>query len=198
MENRLERILQFLREINQFKEIERQIWGAQSERQESDADHSWHLGLMVILLEKEFPPGVDRMKLLKMALIHDLPEIYAGDTWAFDTSANRQLKKQREKEAAMKLFGQLPADLATEFTELFEEYEENRTIEAQLAKSLDKMQPLIANLESSGKGWKKNNLSYEKVDHYKREHMQHDKHLHELYERIMQEAKERDLFGKES
>ncbi len=197
MESRPDKITQFLKEINKLKEIEREIYSSDSDRKESDADHTWHLAMFILTMEKDLDPKLDRMKLLKMALIHDLPEIYAGDTWAFSNEKAKEGKKAREKEAAIKLFSQLPEDLEKEFLEIFNEYEESITEEAKTVKALDKIQPILTNVVAKGKSWKKNKVSMETVDRYKRPYMVHNKKILEIYEQLMNESKEKDLFGTE-
>jgi len=141
----------------------------------------------LLLFEKELT-GLDFKKMLKLALTHDLVEIYAGDTFAFDKTG-QNTKQEREKNAANKLFSQLPEELSKEYMELFNEYEESQTTEAKTVKSFDKIQPILQNLLSEGKSWKKHNIKYEEVDNYKRKHMQHNQFILNVYEKLMKEAK---------
>ena len=192
-EERMDKILNFLKEIEKFKSIERTIVSMDSDRMENDAEHSWHLAMFILLFEKEFE-GLDILRMLKMALIHDLIEIYAGDTCAYDDKG-RETKEEREKEAEDKLFSQLPEDLAKEFRELYHEYNEKKTKEAELVKSFDKLQPIVQNLSTNGKTWKKLGPDYERVNNYKKPHMLHDPLVLEIYEKIMKEVKDKKLLS---
>ena len=190
MAEKTTQLLDFLKTIEPFKRIEREVYYSDG-RKETDAEHSWHVAMFCWLFHKDFP-GTDLCRMLKMALMHDLVEIYAGDTFAFD-KCGQEGKKEREKVAADKLFAQLPDELKTEFTQLFEEYESESTQEAKIVKSFDKLQPTVQNLCSDGRGWKEHNITFKQVDEYKRKHMTHNKTILELYEKIMNEAKERKL-----
>ncbi len=159
-------------------------------RAESDAEHAWHMAMMVMLFEKDLPPQVDRVKLYKMALMHDLVEIYAGDTFAFDQEGKRT-KEQREADAAKKLFSQLPHGLKQEFTELFFEFDGFVTLESKYAQSFDKLQPMVNNLCTCGTAWKNNNINYSQVDDYKRHLMEHDPFVLALYEHTLKEARDK-------
>lgn len=192
MQDRIGIILFFLREIEKCKTVQRQIYCSDLARTESDAEHSWHLAMILILFQKELPNGLDFQKMLKMALMHDLVEIYAGDTFAFDAEG-RKTKKEREMAAAEKLFSQLPDDLKKEFTDLFNEFEEEKTPEAKFVVSFDKIQPVLQNLCSGGKAWKEHNLTVSIVDEYKRKHMEHSSLTLDIYERLLEEGKNRGL-----
>ncbi len=192
MDYRIDRLLSFLKEIEKYKTVERKIWTSNLARAESDAEHSWHLAMFVLLFKNELPPDADFHKMLKMALIHDLVEIYAGDTFAFDTKS-REGKKDRELQAARRLFSQLPDDLQREFMDLFSEYEETKTKEAKVVKSFDKIQPILQNICSEGKSWREYNIKLEEIDECKRKHMVHDEFLLRLYNRLLEEAKEKKL-----
>jgi len=192
MDSRANEILSFLKEISKFKHIEREIYLPEINRKESDAEHSWHLAMFLILFEKELPKQMSLIKALKFALIHDLVEIYAGDTFAFDKT-NRKTKKERELAAAKKLFSQLPADLEEEFASLFEEYENNDSSEAKIVHSFDKIQPILQNISSDGWSWKKHKVTYEDLDSYKRKYMEHNAFLLKIYESILEEARNKKL-----
>ncbi len=192
MEERLNKLISFMKEIEKFKTIERQCWTSNLNRNESDADHSWHLAMSLILFEKDLPKDLDFNKMLKFALMHDLVEIYTGDTFAFDFEG-RKNKKEKEKIAAEKLFSQLPNDLKEDLQTLFKEYEERKTKESKIVNSLDKIQPIIQNLCSEGKSWKKYDLDYKKINTYKREHMEHDKLILNIYEKLLKEAVDKKL-----
>lgn len=192
MDNRTDKILSFLQEIEKCKAIERKMYCSNPDRAESDAEHSWHLAMFVLLFEKELPKNLDSTRMLKLALMHDLAEIYAGDTFAFDKEG-QATKKERELESAKKLFSQLPEDLREEFMDLFEEYEEVKTPESKFVKSFDKIQPILQNLCSDGKSWKEHGVTFLAIDEYKRKHMRHNGFMLSIYEKLLNDAKEQGL-----
>ena len=130
--------------------------------------------------------------MLKLALMHDLVEIYAGDTFAYDKQ-NQATKKERESKAAAKLFSQLPEDLSKEFMNLFDEYEEIQTKEAKFVKSFDKIQPILQNLCSSGKSWQKHKITFSDIDQYKRKYVEHNDLILEIYEKLLNDARDKKL-----
>src|SRR3989344_2369976 len=189
--DRSDKILEFLKEIEKFKYIERKVYSSDL-RPENDAEHSWHLAMFLILFEKDLPEGLDMAKMLKLALMHDLVEIYAGDVSTFDKEG-RQGKKEREVKAAKKLFLQLPKDLEGDFTKLFEEYEEQKTPEAKMVKAFDKIQPLLLNICSKGESWKRHDVSIEDIHKVKKKFVEHDELLLSLYNKLLDEARDKGL-----
>ena len=189
MNKRVEKIVSFIKEIEKFKNISRETYTS-GERKESDAEHSWHLAISLMLLEKDLEEKFDILRAIKMALIHDLVEIYSGDTFAYDYKG-RESKKAREDAAAKKLFGLLPEDIEKEWHELWNEFEENKTKEAKIVTSIDKIHPIFQNICSNGKGWKEHNVKPEEIDNYKRKLMEHNKIIKEIYESAFNEAKNR-------
>jgi len=189
---RINKILSFLQEIEQYKTVERNNVCSNLKRVESNAEHSWHIAMFIMLFEKELPDNANIKRMLKLALMHDLVEIYAGDTFAFDMEG-RATKKEREMKAAQKLFSQLPEDLHKEFRDLFEEYEQAQTTESKIVKSFDKIQALLQALCSEGIPWTTQNISLQQIDAYKRKHMQHNDFILNIYERLLSDAKERKL-----
>lgn len=163
--NRLKKQLDFIIEIDKIKNIFRMSYIADGSRRENDAEHSWHLGIMTAILSEYVEEDVDISKVLKMVLIHDLVEIYAGDTFAFDEVGYID-KLDREEKAAEDLFGILPEDQKEEFKVLWKEFEECKTREAKFGAMLDRLQPLILDYATKGKGVKESNLTAEKL--YKR------------------------------
>lgn len=161
---RLEQQIQFIREIDKVKDIYRQTYLADGQRKENDAEHSWHIALMAVLL-KEYVPGVDLTKVMIMLLIHDLVEIDAGDTYAYD-SAGAETKWAREVQAAERIFGLLPKDQGGFFKELWEEFEAYESVEAGYAHLLDNFQPLLLNDASGGKSWAEHGVRKSQI--YKR------------------------------
>ena len=142
---KLRRRLFFISEIDKMKQIMRKTLLIDGSRQENDAEHSWHLGVMAFILEEYTKEPFSMERVLKMVLIHDLVEIYAGDTFAFDKEANMQ-KEEREKAAADKLFTLLPEGQGEELRALWEEFDRMDTPDSKYAAALDRLQPFVHNL----------------------------------------------------
>lgn len=168
---RMDKQYDFLREIDKEKSIFRQTYLADGSRKENDAEHSWHLAMMSMLMCEYANEPVDRLHVMEMVLIHDLIEIDAGDTYAYDTAGNKT-KRERELKAADRLFNILPKDQADRLRGLWDEFEENITPEARFANSLDKMQPLMLNDASGGKSWTEHDVHNSQV--YKRNERTHE------------------------
>ncbi|MBQ7096496.1 MAG: HD domain-containing protein [Clostridia bacterium] len=165
MENkRLEKQLEFALEVNKEKNIFRQTH-VDSERCENDAEHSWHIAVMIYLLREYANEEFDVAKAMLMALIHDVVEIDAGDTYAYDNNA-LSTQKEREQAAAERIFGILPQDQKQEMILLFNEFEECRTPEARFARVMDNLQPMMLNDKNNGADWKRHNVAKSQI--YKR------------------------------
>ena len=149
---RLEQQLNFILEVDKMKHIGRQTYLADASRKENDAEHSWHIALMALLLGEHVEPQADVSKVVAMTLIHDLVEIDAGDTYAYDT-AGAQTKREREVKGADRIFGLLPEDQGKKLRALWDEFEENVTPEARYAHLLDNFQPFMLNDASDGRSW---------------------------------------------
>ena len=155
---RLERQIAFVREVDKLKRIKRQTLLMDASRQENDAEHSWHLALMAVVLSEYADGGnVDVARVIRMVLVHDLVEIDAGDTYCYDEAGNRD-KAQRELAAADRLFNLLPPDQAAEIRSLWEEFEAARTPEARFANALDRLQPLMHNAFTRGAMWQRHGI----------------------------------------
>ena len=154
---RLEKQIRFIVEADKVKNIFRQTYLADGERKENDAEHSWHLAMMAVLLQEHMKEKADLVKVMTMVLIHDLVEIDAGDTYAYDEKGART-KREREVKAADRIFGLLPEDQGAYFRELWEEFEAYETPEAKFAHLLDNFQPLLLNDASGGKSWKEHGV----------------------------------------
>lgn len=154
---RLEKQIRFIVEADKVKNIFRQTYLADGKRKENDAEHSWHLAMMAVLLQEHMKEKADLAKVMTMVLIHDLVEIDAGDTYAYDEKGT-QTKREREVKAADRIFGLLPEDQGTYFRELWEEFEAYETPEAKFAHLLDNFQPLLLNDASGGKSWKEHGV----------------------------------------
>jgi putative hydrolases of HD superfamily len=161
--DRLTKQIEFIVQIDKLKDIMRQNVVTGSRRNESDAEHSWHLAMMAVLLaEYADTPGIDVPKVVKMVLLHDLVEIDAGDTFCYDEEANLD-KEDREQKAAARIFALLPPDQAAETMELWQEFEAVSTPEARFANCLDRLQPLLLNYHTDGHTWQKPGVNQTKV-----------------------------------
>ena len=187
---RLNKLVDFVKEIQKLKLVQRRIILSDKKTMESSAEHSWEIATYLILFRKELPEGLDNERALKISLAHVLVEIYAGDVLAFDKK-KRIGKEKREEEAAIKLFSKLPKDLEEEFMGLHEEYCKGETKESKVVKSFDKIQPIIQNIEAGGQAWKDNNVKRAEIDEYKRKYMLHDKNILDIYEKVLQEASDK-------
>jgi len=155
---RLAKQVEFIVEIDKLKQIYRRTWLTDKSRRENDAEHSWHLGVMAILfLEHARQPQLDLLRVLKMVLVHDLVEIDAGDTFAYD-DAGAIDQAQRENAAADRVFGLLPGEQGGELRALWEEFEARQTPEAKYAAALDRFQPMLHNYRTQGKAWQEHGI----------------------------------------
>ncbi|MBE2213625.1 MAG: HD domain-containing protein [Opitutaceae bacterium] len=159
---RLARQVAFLVECDRLKEIFRQTLNTQSRRQENDAEHSWALCLFVITLAEHSNTPVDVLRILKMLLIHDLVEIDAGDTFAYDT-ARMADQHEREARAADRIFGLLPPDQGAEFRGLWDEFEAKQTPESKFATAVDRFQPMLLNCLTEGAAWRRHGVTQHQV-----------------------------------
>lgn len=159
---RLEEQINFIIEVDKLKNIVRQNYLCDGSRKEDDADHSWHLALMCVILSEYANEKIDVLKTITMVLIHDIVEIDAGDTYAYDDKAHDS-KRQREIEAADRIFNLLPKDQAKKMRDLWEEFEEGVTPEAKFAITLDKMQPVLLNASSNGKSWREHQVKLSQI-----------------------------------
>lgn len=161
--DRLARQMRFLFEVDKLKEVQRRTRLPQSHRRENTAEHSWHLGIMALVVsEYAAPAGVDVFRVVRMLLIHDIVEIDAGDTFGYDTAGHAD-KRVREVAAADRIFGLLPDDQATEFRNLWEEFEAGETAEAKFALSMDRLQAVMVNYLSNGGSWREHQVTADRV-----------------------------------
>ena len=163
--DRMKQQIAFLMEIDKVKNIFRQTYLADGKRKENDAEHSWHLAIAAFLLKEYVAEDVDVMKVMIMVLIHDLVEIDAGDTYAYDAEGAKT-KRAREVAAADRIFGMLPEDQGGYFRELWDEFEAYESDDAKFAHLLDNFQPLLLNHESNGKSWTEHHVKKSQI--YKR------------------------------
>lgn len=159
---RLEKQFEFIREIDKEKFIGRQTYLSDGERKENDAEHAWHMAIMTILLSEYASKEIDVLKTVTMLLIHDLVEIDAGDTYAYDEEG-KKTKESREKKAAERIYGLLPEDQGEKLIKIWEEFEEWKTPEACFAHAMDNLQPLMLNAATDGKSWVEHGIHVKQV-----------------------------------
>lgn len=162
MTDRLKKQLDFALEIDKEKNIFRQTHLSNHGRNENDAEHAWHMAIMAYLLREYSNEPVDIGKVMLMCLIHDIVEIEAGDTYAYDEEG-KKTQALREKQAKEHLFGMLPNDQASELMALFEEFESYETAESKFAHSMDNLQPLMLNNSNGGSDWREHGVSATQV-----------------------------------
>lgn len=182
---RIEKQMEFLLELDKLKYITRQSYVADGSRHENDAEHSWHLALMAMLLSEYANEDIDVLHVIKMVLIHDAVEIDAGDTYAYDEAGNAT-KRQREEAAADRIFHLLPADQEREMRALFEEFEACITPEAAFANALDRVQPILLNHITGGRAWREHNVAARQVLDRNRKTEQGSQTLWELVKIIVE------------
>lgn len=163
MENkRLEQQLRFLLELDKLKNIYRRTFVLHEDRRENDAEHSFHLALMACILAEHSREPIDVMRTMKMVLVHDVVEIDAGDTYAYDTEGAKT-KAAREQKAADRLFSLLPEEQCREYRALWDEFEARQTPEAKFANALDRIQPMLLNYKKEGVSWKEAGITMQQV-----------------------------------
>lgn len=161
-EKRLEQQFRFLREIDREKFIGRQTYLTDGIRKENDAEHAWHMALMTVLLSEYANEPIDVLKTVTMLLIHDLVEIDAGDTYAYDEEG-KKTQKARETAGANRIFGLLPEDQKDYLRGLWDEFEACETPEARFARTMDNIQPAMLNAASDGKAWEERGIRLEQI-----------------------------------
>lgn len=154
--------LLFIQTIDQLKSVYRQTYLSGDPRHESSAEHSWHMAMMLLLLEQYATEPFDLLRAVKMALIHDIVEIEAGDTYAFAVFDAAE-KHRQERVAAENLFGMLPSEHRIELIELWNEFEQRTTPEARIVKAMDALQPILTHMNNEGRSWRENGIRREQV-----------------------------------
>lgn len=161
--SRLKKQIQFILEIDKLKRIVRQTPLIDRNRKENDAEHSWHISLMAILLQEHAEAhNIDLLRVVTMLLVHDLVEIDAGDTFCYDEAGNAD-KVERETRAADRIFNVLPGDQAAYLRSLWDEFEAGQTAESKFAAAMDRLQPLLHNYHTEGGTWKEHGISKDRV-----------------------------------
>jgi len=159
-ESRLERQIRFLLELDKLKHVLRQSILLDGSRRENDVEHSWHLAMLVLVLGEYAPVGTDLSRVMQMALVHDIVEIDAGDTFLYGEQSD---KTERERQAADRIFNLLPPDQAAEIRALWEEFEDGDTTDARFARAIDRIEPLLLNYYTQGKMWWEKGVTAYKV-----------------------------------
>jgi putative hydrolase of HD superfamily len=154
---RLDAQIRFVIEIDKVKHVLRQTDLMDGSRRENDAEHSWHLAVMALLLAEYAAGDIDLSRVARMVLIHDLVEIDAGDTFCYDEEGAKD-KAEREQAAADRIFAVLPDDQAVELRALWDEFEARETADAKFAASLDRLQPLMHNYHTQGAAWRRHGI----------------------------------------
>ena len=186
MNERLKQQLDFILEIDKEKNILRQTHLSGHGRRENDAEHAWHMAIMAYLLKDYANEPVDIAKVMIMCLIHDIVEIDAGDTYAYDTEGLKT-QKAREDAAKERIFSLLPEDQKKELTALFDEFENYRTPESKFAHSLDNLQPLLLNNSNGGGDWREHQVTSEQVYGRKRKTQLGSETLYKVTDQILKE-----------
>lgn len=162
-DEKINQLLRFTAEVDKMTGISRRTMLLNKSRRENDAEHSWHIAVMAMLFKDYAPEGCDVARAVQMCIVHDLVEIYAGDTYAYDVSANLG-KEEREKAAADRLFGELPEHLGKQFRLLWEEFDKMETPDAKYAAAMDRLQPFLHNTLTDGQTWKEGKPSVDMVE----------------------------------
>lgn len=162
-EERIRRQMEFIREIDKEKQIGRQTYLADGGRKENDAEHAWHMAIMTWLLAEYANEPIDVQKTMLMLLIHDIVEIDAGDTYAYDEEA-KKTQGEREEKAAVRIYGLLPEDQKEKLYRLWREFEEGATPEARFARTMDNLQPLLLNAATGGKAWEEHQVHLRQIE----------------------------------
>lgn len=193
----LEKQIEFIKEIDKLKYIQRKTKLLNSDRNENDAEHSWHLAVMAVILSQHSNTNIDLLKVIKMVLIHDIVEIDAGDTFIYDTQKNH-INTEEELLAAKRIFGILPTEQAEELIAIWEEFEAGKTDEAKFAKSMDRLEPLLQNTSNNGGTWREYNVDFETVYEKKKVIKNGSEVIWEYAENLLNDNVEKGILKKKS
>lgn len=186
MDERLQKQLDFILEIDKEKNIFRQTHLSGHGRNENDAEHAWHMAIMAYLLQEYSNEKIDVARVMLMCLIHDVVEIDAGDTYAYDVEGLKT-QKAREEAAKERLYCMLPEDQKADLTAIFDEFEERKTPEAKFARALDNLQPLLLNNSNDGGDWRNHDVTAEKVYERQSRTREGSEKLFEVTDKILKE-----------
>ena len=186
MDERLQKQLDFILEIDKEKNIFRQTHLSGHGRNENDAEHAWHMAIMAYLLQEYSNEKIDVARVMLMCLIHDVVEIDAGDTYAYDAEGLKT-QKAREEAAKERLYSMLPEDQKADLNAIFDEFEERKTPEAKFARALDNLQPLLLNNSNDGGDWRNHDVTVEKVYERQSRTREGSEKLFEVTDKILKE-----------
>lgn len=184
MNDRLQKQIDFIVKIDEEKNILRQTHLSHHGRRENDAEHAWHMAIMAYLLQEYANQEVDIGRVMILCLIHDIVEIEAGDTYAYDEKA-KKTQAERERKAAEHLFAMLPEDQCRMMHELFDEFEHGDTPEARFARAMDNFQPLLLNDANQGESWMEHDVARSSIDARQKKTADGSKQLYEVIESIL-------------
>lgn len=187
--------IDFIKEIDKIKYIQRKTKLFNSDRNENDAEHSWHLAMMTLVLVQHSEVPVDILKVLKMVLIHDIVEIDAGDTFIYNAAKNHS-NTEEERKAAQRIFGILPKKQADEMLSIWEEFENGQTPEAKFARTMDRLEPLLQNISNKGGTWKEFSVDYSKVYEKKKVMKEGSAAIWNYAENLINESVEKGILKK--
>lgn len=186
----------FIKEIDKLKYIVRKTKLLHSDRPENDAEHSWHLAVMAIILSEHSNASIDVLKVVKMLLIHDIVEIDAGDTFIYDQQKNHD-NTAEERKAAERIFGLLPQAQALEYIAIWEEFEEKKTDEAKFARAMDRLEPLLQNVSNQGGTWREFDVKFDQVYQKKEVIQQGSTSIWKYAEQLLNESVENGILKKD-
>lgn len=189
--------IEFIREIDKLKYIFRKTKLINSDRPENDAEHSWHLAVMAIVLAEHSNEPVDLAKVMKMVLIHDIVEIDSGDVFAYDTVKSHD-NFDEELKAAKRIFGILPNEQAEEFINIWIEFEEMKTPESKFARALDRLEPLLQNASNNGGTWREFDVKFDKVIEKKKAIKDGSEELWKFAKQLIDESVEKGILKKQN
>ncbi|MES2893900.1 MAG: HD domain-containing protein [Bacteroidota bacterium] len=192
----LQKQVAFIKEIDKLKYIQRKTKLFNSDRHENDAEHSWHLAMMTIVLAEHSDKPINVLKVLKMVLIHDIVEIDAGDTFIYDATKSHT-NTAEELIAAKRIFGLLPTEQAAEFITIWNEFEDGTTDEAKFARSMDRFEPLLQNTSNDGGTWVEFNVPYQKVYDKKKAIQNGSTSIWNYAENLLNESVDRGILKKQ-
>lgn len=191
----LEKQVSFIKEIDKLKYIQRKTKLFNSDRHENDAEHSWHLAMMALVLAPHANEAIDVLKVLKMLLIHDIVEIDAGDTFIYDSKKSHS-NTIEELAAAERIFGLLPPEQAIELINVWKEFEEGISAEAKFARSMDRFEPLLQNSSNNGGTWAEFKVPYQQVYEKKKIIREGSERIWDYADKILNESVEKGILSK--
>lgn len=197
LDERLKKQLEFSLEIDKEKNVFRQTHLTGHGRRENDAEHAWHMAVMAYILKEYSNSKIDIARTMIMCLVHDIVEIDAGDTYAYDDEG-KKTQADREQKAKNRIFSLLPDDQADEMKKIFDEFEKNETAEAKFAHAMDNIQPMILNNSNSGSDWKSHNVSAEQVMERQKKTKPGSEKIYSLAEKIVRMNTEKGNLRKDS